>query len=107
MPFIFGMLAGETDFTNRSAETEHLTRNFEGGINTILISPMRWGKPPLVAHAGRTMQRKNKKPAVLVKLWLNTQFYLALKSVKYRHYSTCGHITAFAIAEFTLLFTHQ
>lgn len=60
MPFIFGMLAGETDFTNRTAETEHLMRNFEGGINTILISPRRWGKSSLVAHAGRTLQRKNK-----------------------------------------------
>lgn len=61
MPFVFGMLAGETDFTNRTAETEHLMRNFEGGINTILISPRRWGKSSLVAHAGRSLQHKNKK----------------------------------------------
>jgi hypothetical protein len=60
MPFVYGKLAGETEFTNRNLDTAHLTQNFIGGVNTILISPRRWGKSSLVAHAVSVLQKKNK-----------------------------------------------
>jgi hypothetical protein len=47
-PFIFGIAASGENFTDREAETARLTANFKNGINTILISPRRWGKTSLV-----------------------------------------------------------
>ncbi|MFA9392286.1 MAG: ATP-binding protein [Prolixibacteraceae bacterium] len=50
-PFIYGKLAIENNFTNRSKEISQLITNFSSGINTILISPRRWGKSSLVTQA--------------------------------------------------------
>ena len=50
-PFIFGKIASDQDFTDRVVETRHLLDNFKGTVNTILISPRRWGKSSLVAKA--------------------------------------------------------
>ncbi|HEY4787492.1 MAG TPA: ATP-binding protein [Bacteroidales bacterium] len=49
-PFIFGKIANEKNFTDRVTETERLIANFTSGVNTILISPRRWGKSSLVRH---------------------------------------------------------
>ena len=43
-PFIFGVAASGANFTDRKKETERLLSNFRHGINTVLISPRRWGK---------------------------------------------------------------
>ncbi len=51
IPFTYGRIASADDFTNRTAELEQLKRNFTAGINTILISPRRWGKSSLVKKA--------------------------------------------------------
>lgn len=59
-PFVYGKLAGTDYFTNRSAEIKSLTGNFLSGINTILISPRRWGKSSLVWHTALSLQRKHK-----------------------------------------------
>lgn len=61
MPFVYGKIAGDMEFTNRTKDTAHLIQNFEAGINTILISPRRWGKSSLVAHVSKALVRKNKK----------------------------------------------
>lgn len=50
-PFVFGRVASGNSFTNRKAELKHLSENFTSGINTILISPRRWGKSSLVLEA--------------------------------------------------------
>ena len=50
-PFIFGVAASGDNFTDRKKETERLVMNFKNGINTILISPRRWGKTSLVQKA--------------------------------------------------------
>jgi len=50
-PFIFGRLAVERNFTNRDKERQRLTGNFSGLVNTVLISPRRWGKSSLVQKA--------------------------------------------------------
>lgn len=47
-PFIFGVATSGDNFTDRKKETERLSLNFRNGVNTILISPRRWGKTSLV-----------------------------------------------------------
>ena len=43
-PFYFGRMVGGNSFTNREKETQRLISNFRNGINTVMISPRRWGK---------------------------------------------------------------
>lgn len=50
-PFVFGRLAKDSNFTDRTKETAHLVTNFKSLINTALISPRRWGKSSLVHKA--------------------------------------------------------
>ena len=47
-PFVFGKAAEGTYFTDRVEDAKRLTANLTHGINTILISPRRWGKTSLV-----------------------------------------------------------
>ena len=47
-PFIFGVATSGDNFTDRKSETARLLTNFKHGINTVLISPRRWGKTSLV-----------------------------------------------------------
>lgn len=60
-PFIYGKLAVEDNFTNRTNEINHLIKNFDSGVNTILISPRRWGKSSLVAQAVSQAKQSNKE----------------------------------------------
>lgn len=50
-PFVFGRIATDKNFTDREKETRRLVDNFSSLINTILISPRRWGKSSLVNKA--------------------------------------------------------
>ena len=43
-PFVFGKIASDKNFTDRKNETDRLVSNFQSSVNTILISPRRWGK---------------------------------------------------------------
>ena len=52
-PFIFGKIATEKNFTDRETETACLVQNFTSLINTIIISPRRWGKSSLVNKAAK------------------------------------------------------
>lgn len=47
-PFVFGKAAEGSYFTDRQEDARRLTANLTHGINTILISPRRWGKTSLV-----------------------------------------------------------
>ena len=47
-PFVFGKAAEGTYFTDRQEDARRLKANLTHGINTILISPRRWGKTSLV-----------------------------------------------------------
>ena len=47
-PFVFGKAVEGSYFTNRTKDAEHQEANLTHGINTILISPRRWGKTSLV-----------------------------------------------------------
>jgi uncharacterized protein len=59
-PFVFGRIVSAHNFTNRIKETERLVFNFISSVNTILISPRRWGKSSLVKYAAEITQRKDK-----------------------------------------------
>ena len=47
-PFIYGRIAEKENFTDREQETQMLVQNFSHLINTVIISPRRWGKTSLV-----------------------------------------------------------
>lgn len=64
-PFIFGVAASGDNFTDREKETERLLLNFRHGVNTVLISPRRWGKTSLVRKVCRLAQSDNLKVVYL------------------------------------------
>lgn len=55
-PFIFGVAASGENFTDRKNETARLLANFRHGVNTVLISPRRWGKTSLVQKVAALAQ---------------------------------------------------
>lgn len=60
-PFVFGKLAESSNFTNRDEECRQLIGNFKSLVNTILISPRRWGKSSLVQKAANIAMAENKE----------------------------------------------
>jgi len=48
LPFEYGEIVGKTQFINRDKDRKRLAQNLTGGLNTMLISPRRWGKSSLV-----------------------------------------------------------
>ena len=55
-PFVFGSATSGDWFTDREADTQRLLMNFTHGVNTIIISPRRWGKTSLVRKASKAVQ---------------------------------------------------
>lgn len=55
-PFIFGSAVGNTNFIGREQECERLRMNFTHGVNTILMSPRRWGKTSIVKRMMNEVQ---------------------------------------------------
>ncbi len=64
-PFVFGKIASEQEFTDREVETQHLLNNFNGLVNTILISPRRWGKSSLVSKAAKLFENQSSENLVV------------------------------------------
>ncbi|WP_341906873.1 ATP-binding protein [Fluviicola taffensis] len=60
-PFIFGNTVSVQGYTNREDEAYRLKQNLLGGINTILISPRRWGKSSLVERVLIDINKSDKK----------------------------------------------
>lgn len=60
-PFVFGVAASGDNFTDRKEEAKRLESNFRYGINTILISPRRWGKTSLVKKVLQSVQSDSLK----------------------------------------------
>ncbi|MEN9301948.1 MAG: hypothetical protein RL264_377 [Bacteroidota bacterium] len=58
-PFQFGTTVSQTSFTNRENDVEKLYNNLTQGINTMLISPRRWGKSSLVERVILKTQKEN------------------------------------------------
>ena len=57
--FMFGIPVKDDHFIGREAETKRLSANFRNGINTILLSPRRWGKTSLVNKVAAMVNSKN------------------------------------------------
>ena len=59
-PFVYGRIATGENFTDREEETKRLIINFTNLINTIIISPRRWGKSSLVHKAAKVAMENHK-----------------------------------------------
>jgi len=53
--FIYGMAADGKWFTDREEDMKRLSMNFNYGVNTIIISPRRYGKTSLVRHVAGSL----------------------------------------------------
>jgi AAA+ ATPase superfamily predicted ATPase len=60
-PFVFGKAVEGSYFTDRAKDAEHLEANLTHGLNTILISPRRWGKTSLVKKVIANVTRPDMK----------------------------------------------
>jgi len=58
-PFIYGKIASGEAFADREIEQKRLSQNIASHINSILISPRRWGKSSLMARIGQTLQKRS------------------------------------------------
>ena len=65
IPFIFGKMAQNVDFTDREAEVVKLKNNFLSLTNTTIVSPRRWGKTSLVNKVGKLIMSENKHVKVV------------------------------------------
>jgi uncharacterized protein len=85
-PFVFGRKAAGNNFTDREKETGRLISNFNNRVNTILISPRRWGKSSLVKRAGELAENESLKVIYLDAFSLRdaNEFYtvLATETIK-------------------------
>ncbi len=63
-PFNYGTVVYNATFVNREADKKRLLQNFNSGINSVLISPRRWGKSSLVKESGRLFEAENKNNRV-------------------------------------------
>lgn len=72
----------EIDFTDREKEITRLKNNFNSRVNTIIISPRRWGKTSLVKHASLSATKENKKLKIvhldIFNIRSEYEFYLLL-----------------------------
>lgn len=64
-PFIFGKAAEGAYFTDRTEDARRLSANLTHGVNTILISPRRWGKTSLVKKVISEMDETVTKPVFI------------------------------------------
>lgn len=78
--FVFGVSVSDYNFIGRKEEIRMLKMNFEEGINTILISPRRWGKTSLVRKVCEVVDRKKVIPVFvdIFKCKTEYEFYNAL-----------------------------
>ncbi|MCL2512202.1 MAG: ATPase [Bacteroidales bacterium] len=60
LPFVYGKIAEIQNFTDREKESKRLAQNFFSLINTIVISPRRWGKSSLVKKVAQQAMADNK-----------------------------------------------
>lgn len=51
-PFVFGKAVEDVNFIGRERECERIRMNFSHGVNTLLMSPRRWGKTSIVRRIG-------------------------------------------------------
>ena len=59
-PFIYGSTVSVNSFTDREEDSKKLFNNLVLGINSILVSPRRWGKSSLVEKVINDIKRERK-----------------------------------------------
>ena len=64
-PFVYGRLALLDNYTDRENELLFLKNNFTSLINTIIISPRRWGKTSLVNRVLEELQEERANDLIL------------------------------------------
>lgn len=65
-PFQYGSTVSLYSFTNREKETKKLYCNLTRGINTMLISPRRWGKSSLVEKVIYDINKEETKTKTVI-----------------------------------------
>jgi hypothetical protein len=65
-PFLYGSTVSTVAFTNREDEITKLKSNLLNGLNTMLISPRRWGKSSLVEKVITDINKKEKKTKTVI-----------------------------------------
>ena len=60
IPFVYGKVVADGDFTDREEETRKLVSNILSQTNTAIISPRRWGKSSLVNKAIQSVSPSDK-----------------------------------------------
>lgn len=89
-PFNFGRTVKNESFTNREQEIKKLASNFENQVNTIILSPRRWGKSSLVEKVATQTRSKNLKVAKIDLFGIRNEeeFYNALANAVIKATST-------------------
>ncbi|MGZ3920852.1 MAG: AAA family ATPase [Bacteroidia bacterium] len=89
-PFNFGRTVKSECFTNREQEIKKLASNFQNRINTIIISPRRWGKSSLVEKVAAQVRSKSLKVISIDLFGVRTEeeFYNALTNAVIKATST-------------------
>lgn len=65
-PFVFGVPADNVHFIGRESEIERLSANMRYGVNTVLMSPRRWGKTSLVNKVAGSLS--NDKERIIIRM---------------------------------------
>ena len=65
LPFQYGSTVSVDAFTNREQDVKKLKSNLLNGINTVIISPRRWGKSSLVEKTLLGIKKSRRKTAVV------------------------------------------
>ena len=68
IPFVYGKIVADNDFTDREEETRKLVSNFLSQTNTAIISPRRWGKSSLVNKAMESIRKSGDTSILFVKM---------------------------------------
>ena len=83
-PFVFGVATSGDNFTDREKETQRLLLNFAHGVNTVLISPRRWGKTSLVKKVAQLSQ-ENKRKVVYIDIFRSRSDERFLYIIRVQH----------------------
>jgi uncharacterized protein len=85
-PFNFGRTVRNENFTNREQEIRRLTANFHNRINTIIISPRRWGKSSLVEKVASQVKSRTTRVVRIDLFGIRTEeeFYNSLANAVIR-----------------------
>jgi uncharacterized protein len=81
-PFLFGKTVSVNGFTNRTQDIIRLKANFTNKINSIIISPRRWGKSSLVKKVAEEIKTRQVRVVMIDMLRIRNEedFYRAYAS---------------------------